>query len=241
MANTGNRNHLVGVIVLTALLGMTMKAVREMHSEPTGASVAAGMSVPCAQQERVGQIIDEEMRPLLHDPRFVFELERQGGANAPPERDRQIAAGLTARGVLRLQSADLEDFTRLRLMMATRSEAVCAGIWSGRVDNTEVATAISQLGDDDLHKWVRISTRAAQLELGATVPVQIDASAFDEGLDAIAASVEPNDRAALAAARAAGGSATPLQGCAAIRIILREAPRLEPGLRDRFLRALSSP
>jgi hypothetical protein len=240
MANQVGRNVLTGVVAITAAIGGAMGVSRAMHARTTGASVAAGMNVPSTQQDRFARIIDQEMSPLLNDPRFEQELQRRAGPGASQDRAREIGAELTQRGILRLTPEDLGEFTRLRLALAQRNEAVCATLWTGHGDNSQVAVALSQLDDNDLHQWLRLSTRAAVLELNGRAPVIPDQSALADGLHAITAAVQGEERTTLDTAIAAGTAAPPATGCAAIRIILREAQRLEPGLRDRFLRALSA-
>ncbi len=240
-----SENNRAGVVitVIAAAVGavggsVALRGIR--HSQTSGRAVAAGMNVPMGQQDRFGRIIEEEMGPLMRDPRFEQELQRRAGPGADQARARAVGAQLTAQGLNRLAPADLDTFTQLRLQLATNSEAVCAGLWSGHTDGAAIAASLARLNDPDLHMWLRLSARAASLELGANGPVQVDQSAIGEALGQISAAATPEDRAAIEAASQAGAAAPPAQGCAAMRAILRGTPQLEPTLRVRFIRALNA-
>ncbi len=243
MANPGSspvQSVLVGLFVVAGAVGGRLALDQFRHRQPSGASIAAGIQVPAAQQDRFGRIIDEEMGPLLRDPRFQQELERRIGPRGTQEQARALGQQLTARGIGRLPLEGLDGMNRLRSILATNSEPVCVGLWTGNPPQSAVASALASLPDDDLRLWMRLSTQAARMELGSPTPAVPDTDALRNGLQQIQALVPEADRETFAATMAAGTSATPAQGCSAMRAILALTPRLEPALRERFLRAFAA-
>src|SRR5690349_21177096 len=100
---------------------------------------------------------------------------------------------------------------------------VCSGLWTGDLDMAAMAGALSQLGDDDLRSWMRISARAGVLELESTDPVVHDELAAAEGLDAIGATLSESDRGVYDATLEAGVDADDASGCRTLLWMLRGA------------------
>ena len=126
---------------------------------------------------------------------------------AGDDAKRRYGEQLVHDGLARLPLPELEDMARLRLALAARSPAVCAGLWTGAVDGHAIGAAIAALPDVDLHRLLHVEAHAGILALEASGPVQPDAPALGDGIAQIAKLVPPADQEAFQNTVAAGASA----------------------------------
>jgi len=212
--------------------------------EPFGLSLFPQPKILEGASAKVNAILRSEMKSFQSHPALkkqLKEIASQGLSSVEVNsRSRRLGQDLVRRGIPRLSSQDLDEWNRIRIMMAERSDAMCAGLWSGTLTPDGVDSGLSTLGEPDLRAWLQVSSRAGILELEFASPVPVDPDALEEGLRAIALALPESERIRLAEVIQQGTAAKAVDACYATRVLLPGAQRLEPRLRERFLRALAS-
>lgn len=149
------------------------------------------------------------------------------------------AQGLVHQGLKRLTYEELVSWNDLRMKLALRSPAMCAGLWSGQITENLVLSSLSQLNETDLNRWVTISNMAAIDEVQEIAYPEVSQEDFKLGLQAISLRLTNVDQEKLKAVLVQGLKAKPDDACFAMKTILKNET-LPESVRENFLRFLAS-
>ena len=153
---------------------------------------------------------------------------------------RAIGQELSHAGLKRLGAADLDEWNRVRLVMARHSPSVCAGLWSGQLDPLALVAELDKLSDADLDGWARVSGGAMRAELAATAPVTVDPGALAQTLLAAEGRVAEAERERFQHDLEQGNKLADDEACWAIETLMKTVAGMEPGPREAALRSLAS-
>lgn len=214
------------------------------RGEPFGLSLFPQPKLFPSASAEFEEIFQSEMQGFQSHPRLkamMADVAAQTTTNAEARtRGQELGQELVRKGIPRLTPEDLDEWNRIRLLLAQSSEAMCAALWSGRLDQGLLISALSSLPQRDSRAWFRLSSRAAILELESSSPIPADSTAVLEGLEVIVRTLAPSDREHFLETLDKGVDAPPGDGCAAARTLMTGARQLPPAQRARFLRALAS-
>lgn len=214
------------------------------RGEPFGLSLFPQPRLFPGASTRFEEIFQSEMQDFQSHPglkALMTEVAAQTRTSAEARaKGQELGQELVRKGISRLPPQDLDEWNRIRLLLAQGSDAVCAALWSGRLDQDLLVPALSSLPEPDSRAWFRFSSRAGILELESVSPIPADSTAVIEGLDVIAQTLAPPDRQHFLQTLDKGVDVPPADGCAAVRTLMIGAQQLQPALRARFLRALAS-
>jgi len=214
------------------------------RGEPFGLSLFPQPKLFPSASSGFEEVFQSEIQDFQSHPRFKAMLadvaaETRTSAEARI-RGQELGQELVRKGIPRLPPQDLDEWNRIRLLLAQDSEATCAALWSGSLDQGRLISALSSLPERDSRAWFRLSSRAGILELESVQPISADSAAVLEGLEAIVRTLAPSDREHFLEILGQGVDAAPPDGCAAVRTLMTGAQRLPPAQRGGFLRALAS-
>lgn len=208
------------------------------------AAVPAHPSLTRDDRLRIARVIDRSMREVLSDPALDAKLSRAMGApvRTPVERN-QAAHTLSARGISGLPAAQLDEVFAIKLALAKSSPLLCAGMWNGRVEQSEVFVALARLPQPQMERWMSLSAQSITVAMRpGFVPAPEDQPAVDAVISAAEARMDEARRTRFQQTIDQGPDAPPLDGCAAWTALLEAArDSSEPGLRERFYRAMARP
>lgn len=207
------------------------------------AAVPAHPSLTREDRLRVARAIERSMGAVLSDPTLDAQMARAVGApvRTPAERNR-AAHTLSARGISGLPSAQINEVFALKLALARSSPLLCAGMWNGRVDQSEIFAALARLPQPQMERWMQLSSDSVRVALrpGFVVPNE-DQPAIDAVISAAAARMDEQRRTRFQQTIDQGPEAPPLEGCSAWTALLEAARDSEPALRERFYRTMARP
>lgn len=192
------------------------------------------------QLARIDRIRERELAPLNDHPEFHAQLQAALGDETDPHVAYSIGfefgANLTRQGFGWLDGEQLERWAALRLTMADRSEAVCAGMWTGQVD---ADYAQSLLDDAELTELMQLTAAAGIAQLEANGPPAPDQASLSQGVAALLDALDPVDRQRFQAV-AAGDLTADVDRCFAMRVLIADLHVLPADARHRYLRALAT-
>jgi hypothetical protein len=157
-----------------------------------------------------------------------------------PEEVRAFARQQGQLGIKRLSHAELMEWNRLRVLVAEKSESVCAGFWTGQMPGQELVDALNTIPESDCRSWVDVVATAALAAINDEPFQEPPSTAFQAGVQEIAAKLSPADKARLDRALANDQAPTNDEACWTALTLLRGANELESHQQEQFLRALAS-
>ena len=247
MAGSGGRGALgtlVSIVVAVSAYFGVQHALREDPSDPPDVRPPPEWNVAEPRRDRVGEIMNEELQPLMRHPRFRTMMTNaargQRSGEAARDTGKRLGMELVHRGIPRLPLEGLDEWNRLRLLLADHSPRVCGAFWTGGLSEGELGQALASLGDTDLRSWMRVSAQAGILELEANAQVQANDRDLARGLETIASRMPREERRRFWAVVDAGETAPAADGCAVMKTIMTGATRMRDRPRERFLRALAA-
>jgi hypothetical protein len=175
--------------------------------------------------------------PLRNDPRWASRLAELGATSGP-----DVGIGLLGRaGVARLDGETRAALFGVRRSLASSSLDLCAGFWTGNIDDQVLASALRKLDETAQGTWIRILARALELELAATsAPDRIPGATRDAAMLELTAALSVDARAAFERASRAW-KPTPDEACAAFRALADGLTQVAPSTRQILLRIAMNP
>jgi hypothetical protein len=211
-----------GVIAALAATWGVKAALVRYRADEASARFTATWHVDDATKQRLGRVVERELRSLF----------------ARPDVDRVASAWKTA--PLWLSDADMATYQSLRKRMAFASERACPCFWNqGACSESDILYGQAALSDDDLALWYRLQARAVTARLDGAAPGSIDGGELDSGMDVILGAMPDADRAHFTEV-AEGRTTRPADLCAAARALFTGIEKLEPARQGRFTRAMLS-
>jgi hypothetical protein len=240
-ANWATRAAITGGVVAASVgIGVFRRTAAENQLI---AAVPAHPSLTRDDRLRIARAIERSMGAILSDPTLDAQMSRAVGApvRTPAERNR-AAHTLSARGISGLPSAQLNEVFAMKLALAQASPLLCAGMWNGRVDQSEIFAALARLPQRQMERWMQLSSDSIRVALrpGFVVPNE-DQPAIDAVISAAAARMDEPRRTRFQQTIDQGPEAPPLEGCSAWTALLEAARDSEPALRERFYRTMARP
>jgi len=166
----------------------------------------------------------QALMSIVTDPRFerrVRELHARAKANpsAPLKGPGQTGvADLIGAGTARLDGADQTALFDVKVALADRSPALCAGFWTGNVSVASLSGAMHALDRARQRTWITLSARALTKELDANgAPLPPPGPAGQDAMNEVVQSLSPEQQAAFATA--ARGAPTDEIACRAFRAL----------------------
>jgi hypothetical protein len=230
-------------IVVAVLVSAGVKALLEHRGKDRRRTAQAEeWGLERKASDRIEDLVNREMLPLMTSPLFKKRLQQEIAANkGQPVDDKSLGRYLVARGAARLSDDDLLAFHALRKRTVFGSERACPCYWdSTGCTDADVMDGLSRLTDLELTAWLRLSASAGLAELAATQPLPATRSTFDAGLRDITNLLPPKERDDLTRTMEATSPAPRAQQCAAVRAVFSGADRLQPGPRLAFIRAFTN-
>ncbi len=147
----------------------------------------------------------------------------------------------TKQGLKRLSFEELKTWNSIRIEMAKVNPIMCAIFWTGKGITSEVIEkTLSSLNETDALNFIRISLKAAILEI-EQAPYEIPpADTIQTALKNIAAGLNKEDGERFGAVLISGVNATNEDGCWAIMLMLKGSESMKDPDREQFLRAMAS-
>ncbi len=247
--STTKRKALIAVVVVGLSVNLGLGVVgavwgaRRATEERLIAAIPPHAELTRDDRLRLARAIDATVGSLISDPRFDAEVTRATGMRVSNTQERKNAArALTTRGMSGLNDAQLDEVFAIKLDLARRSTAVCAGMWNGRIAEGEVFAAIAKLPNERMLRWMTLSAEGARLALRRdfVVPAE-DSAAIDAVIARARDGLDGERRTRFQRVIDGGAAALPLEGCATWIEVLESAQTAEPPLRHRFYRAMARP
>ncbi len=233
----------VAVLTTVALVGGGSIARKRIEEQRLVEAIPAHAELSRDDRLRIARAVDSTMGALVNNPDLDAQMARALGTPVRNAQERSAAArALSARGVGRLSASQLDEVFSIKLELAQRSTAVCAGMWSGRVAPGEIFAALAKLPHPRMLRWMTLSAESAQLALraGFTVPDE-DQAAVDAMLSRAAAGLDETRRTRFQRTLDQSTDAPPLDGCATWIDLLQSARAADAPLRERFYRTMARP
>ena len=215
---------------LLALLPVLVGAA--LGAQFAAVTAKAPMSRPTSRVERAMLRYAE---PVMEAPAVKRRFMAAGVDGA-----RSLGQQLSHAGLKRLGAADLDQWNRVRLLLAASSRAICAGLWTGKIDPVALVAELEKLGEADLDGWARLSANAMRAELAATEPVTLDPEGAAKTLLAAQEHLAPADRERFGKDLEAGDKLPIDEACWVMEQLMRAVATLEPGPREAALRSLAA-
>ncbi len=234
------------LIALTSLLGFggikaaTYFVKQKIHDDALIALVPAHPQLTAAERLRLGRRIEATVGAQLNSPTLDADLARATGLPVRNDAERRVAARTAAaKGMAGLNASQMNYFYALRLALATKSPAVCAGLWSGQIAEPELFLALSRITQPQLEQWFAVSIESTHIAMRRDFVVPpADDDAVRAVFQATRAALSPDEQARYDRVMAAGVNATPSDGCSVVMSLYQTAQRTEPEMRFRFYRAM---
>jgi len=172
---------------------------------------------------------------VTENPKFKNAVSRM-----PREQIRPFVQQLTRRGLKRLSFQELKTWNSLRIKMASNSNALCSGFWTGEINSQELAANLDKFNDQELNSWLTISMTAAVSELEESPFTPPPDSALQEGIKLIASKLKPAEIDRMGNTLAAGTKVNNDDACWTMLKLLKGAELLSPQQQEIFLRSLAS-
>jgi hypothetical protein len=207
----------IGVVVAQQIAGplVTQRRLRhELHAS----------SLETYGNEESAALNTQVLTSIITDPRFderVRALHARAKANpaAPLKGPGHTGiADLIGAGTARLDGADQAALFDVKVALADKSPALCAGFWTGNVSVASLSEAMRALDRTRQRTWITLSARALTKELDANgAPLPAPGPAGQDAMAELVQSLSPEQRAAFATA--AQGAPTDEVACRAFRAL----------------------
>lgn len=146
----------------------------------------------------------------------------------------------TKEGLKLLTANDLDRWNRLRIILAKKDKKLCAGFWTGKIDQKEMLEGLNLLSKKDVIDWMEITTRAAILKLENKSPIDFPEDSLQQGILAISKTMSPENQVKLSGILGAGANIDNDQACWALLALLEGQENLPEPQKEHFVRALSA-
>lgn len=143
---------------------------------------------------------------------------------------------LANKGTSRLPNQELLSWIELKIKMAENDSIYCAAMWSGSVTQQIQLGALNSLEDKDLVEVMRIRSKAASLEFVKKKSKPIETNGFEKGLNVIFAELSDVEKVKFERASSQGAQANESLSCWAVLIMLKNAEKLNSGLKFDYIR-----
>jgi hypothetical protein len=172
---------------------------------------------------------------LKKSPKFVDAIKAMSASEAQNFSQEKAKLGLR-----RLSTEDLENWNRIRLVIAVENAPLCAGFWTGKMSSEIIQNGLSRLPAEDIDVWMRLSMTAAKLEIEAQPVTEPDPAELQNGIKKISTALSPRDLEKWNRISAEGAAAADADACWAMMTILRGAKEMSAPQRAKFLKALAA-
>ncbi|HEY7375480.1 MAG TPA: hypothetical protein VIF57_25205 [Polyangia bacterium] len=206
-----------GVVVAQQVAGPLVAQRRLRHELRASSMNTYGNDESAALNTQV-------LMAVMTDPRFekrIRELHARAKANpaAPLKGPGHTGvADLIGAGTARLDGADQAALFDVKVALADRSPALCAGFWTGNVSAASLSEAMRALDRARQRTWITLSARALTKELDAAgAPLPAPGPAGQDAMAELVQSLSPEQQAAFATA--AQGAPTDEIACRAFRAL----------------------
>lgn len=231
------------VISLGISVGTAVVVRARLQENALLSLVPAHPSLTREDRLRVGRVINATVGEFGRDPSLDAQLTRAVGFTVNDHASRNRAGQLLgARGVTTLSAAQLDEVFAMKLALARSSPVLCAGMWNGRAEQSEVYAALARLPDAQLQRWMTLSMTGmrAAIRPGFTLPPE-DTDALSLVVTHAVERLPVEQRTRFLRAVDQGPQALPLEGCATWIDLLESSRHEEPALRERFYRTMARP
>jgi hypothetical protein len=226
-----NPTTAAGVRAAAIAVAIGLAAAGGLAGNRQGAS--EWLNVSLGLRSRLDVIVADEYQSLVSHPKF-----REATRGKSPAEVRALAATLTAAGFQYLELPDLQEWARIKLQMAERSPALCAGMWRGRQDPALGARTLGELAEPDLRAWARLSSQASRHALDGVPSPPVRENARFKGLEHIVSKLSDGDRQA-ALTDMGRAEVSDERACELMRLVLQGSRDLPADLQREFLRELT--
>ncbi|MES2526539.1 MAG: hypothetical protein V4598_05605 [Bdellovibrionota bacterium] len=203
--------------------------IRGIFALPEVVNTFAGMF---DKHHAVKQTLYTKMQPLIELPEVKSHLE------ANPSEAQTYMQKLVHDGLKRMDLAGLETWNRLRRKMINSSPGLCAGLWTGKVDENTLFDSLASFSEKEMDEWVNFSIAAAKKELNQDEVPIITALDFQAGVKKIMTDRPEEDRKRLEKVFAGGTSVGDEDACWAMKTLL-DVDKLEGAEKEKYLRYVS--
>jgi hypothetical protein len=187
----------------------------------------------------------QALMSIVSDPRFdkrVREMHARAQASpaAPLKGPGHTGvAELIGAGTARLDGADQAALFDVKVALADKSPALCAGFWTGNVSVASLSAAMHALDRARQRTWITLSARALTKELDANgAPLPAPGPAGQDAMAELVQSLSPDQQAAFATA--AQGAPTDEIACRAFRALAAGLAKTTDEKRAAILRLLNA-
>ncbi len=219
------KSKTVGAIVFVVLF-FTIRGVFALPSVVN--TIAANFD----KHHAVKLKLESKMQPLLDIPEVKSHLD------ANPSEGNTYMQKLVHDGLKRMDVAGLESWNRLRRKMINSSPTLCAGLWTGKVNENTLFDSLATFSEKEMDEWVNFSIGAAKRELDQTEVPIVTALDFQVGVKKIMIDRPEEDRKRLESVFATGTSVGDEDACWAMKTLL-DVDKLEGAERENYLRYVS--
>jgi hypothetical protein len=179
---------------------------------------------------------------IISDPRFekrIYAIQSRDTSAPAKGAAGGGVAGLVAAGMARLDAADQAAIFDVKVALADKSPALCAGFWTGNVPLALLSEAMRALDRTQQRTWITVSGRALTRELEASAaPPSRSTAAGTDAMAELIQRLSPEQRAALAAADQ--GAPSEQVACGAFRALAAGLRKVSDEKRAAILRLLSA-
>lgn len=232
-----------GLISIVISVGTAAYVRNKLHDDALLQLVPTHPSLSRDDRLRLGRAIDANVGEFGRDPTLDAQLTRVVGFSVHDAASRNRAGQVVgARGVTALSAAQLDEVFAIKLALARSSPALCAGMWNGRGDQSEVYAGLARLPDAQMRRWMELSVigMRAAIRPGFALPPE-DTEALSLVVTHAAERLQGEQRTRFQRAVDQGPQAPPLEGCATWIDLLDAARQEAPALRERFYRTMARP
>jgi hypothetical protein len=215
------------------LTGLGSLAVGIMWLALDRARSGDNASAPPAVQHPSELTFTRALTPLLNDPTLRRELAGKSAAEA-----EAYTSNLAAEGVPALDADALEEWTRLRSLMADESRELCAAMWKGGMTSDMAFDALDRLSPADQRRFGELSARAGLLMLHDQRPQPPLSMTLQDGLALVVTTLWPSERTAFET-DVVNARLTDERACELMKTVLAAAKTLPSLRRTAFHRAIA--
>lgn len=147
---------------------------------------------------------------------------------------------LSRAGIRRLPDSDLNSWNQIRIKLATSSKELCAGFWTGKLNNTTFQSAITKLPEAEIDIWVKLSFESMRLELEVKGESPEVPNTLQESLMLVSAKLPQAERQRMQKLLVANGKNTEEEACWGLLTLLRVTDRLQNPDKEKVLRSLAA-
>lgn len=129
---------------------------------------------------RVKSLVTKELKALMQDKRVLDKLKTMNA-----QEGALYGRSLSKNGISKFNGEDLFLWNRLRLKLASTSDKVCSGLWTGKITEDNIYTALSSLSPKDIDLYIGMTKKAIDLELEGKPKLSIDPKLFQTAFQSI--------------------------------------------------------